>query len=160
MQRGRPCIVDNMRLLDTIGSGLQRKGYDVWSVTPDTLVYDAVALMAQKGVGALVVLSGNKPIGMLSERDYTRKIVLEGRSSKQTAVEQIMSTRVICVTPENTLEDCMQIMTAHHIRHLPVMEDGRVVGVVSIGDLVNWIISAQEATINQLHNYISGKYPA
>ena len=149
-----------MRLLDTVGSGLKKKGHDVWAVTPDTMVYDAIALMAEKGIGALLVMCGEKPVGMLSERDYTRKIALEGRSSRDTTVKDIMSSRVICVTCDNTVEDCMQIMTTHHIRHLPVVDHGRVVGVISISDLVNWIISAQEATIDQLHNYITGRYPA
>ena len=149
-----------MKLLDTIGSGLKRKGPDVWSVGPDTLVYDAIALMAAKRIGALLVISGNKPIGILSERDYARKVILKGRSSTETAVKEIMSSPVICITPNNTLEDCMQIMAANRIRYLPVMEDDVLVGVVSIGDVVNWVISAQEATIDQLHNYITGKYPA
>jgi CBS domain-containing protein len=148
-----------MKLIDTLRPILARKGHNVWSVTPDTTVYAAIELMAEKGIGALVVMDDSTPIGIFSERDYARKVVLKGKKSRETTVGEIMTSPVITVTPDTTVEECMQIMTANRIRHLPVMQDGKMAGVTSIGDLVNWIISAQEATILQLSNYIAGTYP-
>ena len=137
---------------------LQNKGGNVWSVSPDTKVFDAIKLMAEKNVGALLVTaSGGKLLGILSERDYTRKVVLKGRSSKDTAVREILSDHLVSVTPEHSVEDCMRLMTQHRIRHLPVLRGDTLVGVVSIGDLVNWIISAQTSTIQQLESYIMGQ---
>ena len=138
---------------------LHHKGGNVWSVAPDTKVFDAISLMAEKNVGALLVTgAGGKLIGILSERDYTRKVVLKGRSSKDTAVKEILSEHLVSVTPEHSVEDCMRLMTQHRIRHLPVLRGDKLVGVVSIGDLVNWIISEQQSAIHQLETYITG-YP-
>ena len=138
---------------------LGHKGDNVWSISPDATVFAALQMMADKNVGALLVTERGKLVGIITERDYSRKIALKGRSSKETAVREILSGNVIHVTPAHSVEDCMRLMTEHRVRHLPVLEDERIVGVVSIGDLVNWIISAQTTTIHQLQTYIGG-YPS
>ena len=148
-----------MNLVDTVRSVLKQKGQDIWFVSPNVWVYDAIETMAEKHVGALLVIAEGKLVGVISERDYARKVILQGKSSKQTEVKEIMTSPVIFAVPEHTVEDCMRIMTNNRIRHLPVVENERVLGVVSIGDLVKWIISAQEETIHQLQHYIAGKYP-
>ena len=148
-----------MELSDVVRFVLKEKGREIWSVTPEAWVYDAIELMADKHVGALLVISEGKLVGVVSERDYARKVILQGKSSKQTRVEEIMTSPVIHVTPAHTVEDCMRIMTNNRIRHLPIVENEKVLGVVSIGDLVKWIISAQDETIHQLKHYITSSYP-
>ncbi len=135
---------------------LRIKGQETWSVTPDTPVYDALKLMAEKNVGALLVLDGDKLAGILSERDYARKVILKGKASKNTPAREIMSENVVCVTPKQSVAECMALMTDKHFRHLPVIEDGKLVGVISIGDVVKAIISEQKFVIEQLEHYIAG----
>jgi CBS domain-containing protein len=137
---------------------IRSKGGKVWTVGPDTMVFDAIQLMADKNVGALVVTESDKIIGMMSERDYTRKIVLKGKSSKTTPVREILSEKVVCVLPNTTVQECLRLMTQSRIRHLPIILNDELQGIVSIGDLVNWVIEAQSTAIQQLETYITG-YP-
>jgi len=148
-----------MKVTGNISAILSYKGTDYWTVAPEDSVYHAIALMADKNIGAVLVMEGTKLVGIMSERDYSRKVFLRGRSSKETAVRDIMVSPPITVTPQQTVDDCLHIMTRERIRHLPVLDGEKVAGVISIGDLVNWIISAQSATIDHLESYISGSYP-
>ncbi|MDB6067658.1 MAG: hrp [Pedosphaera sp.] len=148
-----------MNITGTIDSILNQKSDAIWTVPPEATVYEGIQLMADKNIGALLVMSGERLVGIFSERDYTRKVILKGKSSKSTFVREIISTPVISVEPGSTIEECMRLMTDHRIRHLPVMDCGKVVGIVSIGDLVNWMISAQHVALNQMEDYICGRYP-
>jgi len=148
-----------MNIVGTIDSILREKGTQTWTISPEATVYEAIQLMAEKNIGALLVMQGEELAGIISERDYTRKVALKGKSSRQTPVRELVSSPVITVERSDTVEECMRLMTEHRVRHLPVMEGSRVVGVVSIGDLVNWTISAQHLAISQMEDYISGKYP-
>ena len=143
-------------LTSTISAILRNKGGEVWSITPTASVYEAVEMMAEKQVGALPVVEQDQLRGILSERDYARKIILLGRSSKDTPIADIMTADPITVTPQHTVAACMRIVTDKRIRHLPVVESGRLTGMISIGDLVNWVISEQQETIRHLEAYISG----
>ena len=138
---------------------LEAKGSRVWSVAPEAMVFDAIKMMAEKSVGALLVMNDGKPVGIVSERDYARKVILLGKASKKTRVSEIMSAPVIFVTPDYTVDECFYLMTAHRIRHLPVMDGDRLAGVLSIGDLVRATVAAQKTTIDQLTHYILGHYP-
>src|SRR5215472_14012603 len=147
-------------MTNRIDSILCGKGHKVWSVPPDTTVYSAIALMAEKSIGAVLVVSEGTLLGIVSERDYARKVILQGRSSRETTVAEIMTADLITVTPETTIDESMNLMTHYRIRHLPVLDRGSLVGVVSIGDLVKAVIADQAHTIHQLHTYIGSKYPA
>ena len=144
-------------MTDTIGSILQHKGHDVWCVSPDDSVLQAIGLMADKGIGALVVIADGTLVGIISERDYARKVVLQGRSSKDTRVGDIMTSRVMSVGPNHSVDECLAIVTSKRIRHLPVLQGERVIGIVSIGDLVRNVISTQGETIQYLQEYIVGR---
>lgn len=149
-----------MKVLIPVSSLLHQKGTVVWHVTPESTVYDAIKIMAEKNVGSLLVMSGDSLVGIFTERDYTRKIALMGKTSKDTRIKEVLSGKVICVKPGDSVEECMRLMTEHRIRHLPVADEGKVLGVISIGDLVNWIISAQNSAIEQMEQYIAGGVPA
>jgi len=142
--------------MKSIHQVLGSKALNIVSITPDTLIYDALVIMAEKHIGALLVLEDGHLAGIFSERDYAREVALKGRSSRTTPIKEVMTTNVITVTPKNTVEECMALMSDKRIRHLPVIEDGRVTGILSIGDLVKETIAEQELLIKQLENYIQG----
>jgi CBS domain-containing protein len=148
-----------MNISDSVRAVLHRKGDQVFSTAPEATVFEAIQAMGERNVGALVVLSDGKVVGIISERDYTRKVALKGRSSKKTTVRDLLSSPVHSVTLDHSVEDCMRLMVKHRIRHLPVLEGEKLCGVLSIGDLVNWTITAQSQEIDQLKNFITGQYP-
>jgi CBS domain-containing protein len=140
----------------SINEILEHKGSIVWTIAPDATVFEAIQMMSDKNIGAVLVTEREKLIGIISERDYTRKVALKGKSSKELKVRDIITDRVLSVTPRHTVEECLRLMTERRVRHLPVLDGEKITGLVSIGDLVNWIISAQSTTIHQLETYISG----
>ena len=140
----------------TVQQLLKGKGHEVWTLSPNDSVLDAIRMMAEKDVGALVVAEGDQPIGIFTERDYARKVILEDRQSKTTPVRDVMSTHIVCAAPEQTIEECMAVMTEKRVRHLPVLAEGKLAGIVSIGDLVKSRIADQEFIIEQLAHYIHG----
>jgi CBS domain-containing protein len=135
---------------------LKSKGNDVWAVKAGDTVLDTLKLMADKEVGALLVMDGEKLVGIVTERDYARKVILEGKSSQSASVAEIMTTKVLCVSPKQTIDECMALMTDKRARHLPVLDHKQIIGVVSIGDLVKAMINEQKVLIDHLQNYISG----
>jgi|SRR5438128_2943496 len=143
--------------MKTVTQLLRTKGREILSVSPETPVFNALEVMADKNVGALLVVEGGELVGIFSERDYARKVILKGKSSKEIPVREIMSSHVLYVRPEQTIEDCMALMTDKHVRHLPVLDQGRLIGVISIGDVVKALIDEQQFIIEQLQNYITGR---
>lgn len=142
--------------MKTMKDLLQAKGREVWSITPGADVFDAIRMMAERGVGALPVIEAGRLVGIVSERDYARKVILQGRSSRDTPVRDIMTTQVICVAPDQTIDVAMALMTGKHIRHLPIVEGGQVIGVISIGDVVKTLLAEKDFVIGQLESYIAG----
>jgi CBS domain-containing protein len=143
--------------METVRQLLRGKGHQVWSVSPDDTVYHALELMAEKNIGAVLVTEGDDIVGIMSERDYARKVILKGKFSKDTPVREIMTERVLFVTPDHTVRECLALMTQRRFRHLPVMDQGKLAGLISIGDVVKALIADQEFTIEQLENYITGQ---
>jgi CBS domain-containing protein len=139
-----------------VSSLLHEKSSRVWSIAPEASVFEAIKFMAEKNIGALPVMSGGKLLGIFTERDYTRKIALAGKTSRDTTVVEILSEQCVTVSPDDSVEDCMRLMTEKRVRHLPVVDGTSVVGIISIGDVVNWIISVQNAAIEQMEQYIAG----
>jgi CBS domain-containing protein len=148
-----------MEIHGTVRDILQNKSGELWTTTPKNTVYEAIGLMGEKNIGAVIVVDNGEVVGVLSERDYSRKVVLQGRTSRDTLVGEILSRPLISVRRKDSIERCMQLMTGNRIRHLPVVEDGKLLGLISIGDLVNWVMHSQRHTILQLQGYIAGDYP-
>jgi CBS domain-containing protein len=146
-------------LVDTVASLIREKDPSLWSISPEAQVYEAIQIMADKHVGSLLVISQERLVGIITERDYARKVILRGKSSRLTEISEIMTSSVIFVSPDHTVEDCMRIMSKMRIRYLPVLRNEEILGILSIGDLIKWVISAQEETIVQLQHYIAGAYP-
>ncbi|MHC4458406.1 MAG: CBS domain-containing protein [Planctomycetota bacterium] len=146
--------------MHTVRQILQSKGSDIWSIAPQGTAYKALQIMADKEIGVLLVIDGGKLVGIFSERDYARKVILKGKSSKETSVGELMTQEVYYIDPGATMEDCMALMTAKQIRHLPVMENEKLIGIVTLGDVVNQVISDQKVTIRELEKYITGGYEA
>lgn len=144
--------------MTTVGDLLEGKGREIWSIAPDNSVFEALEMMAEKNVSGLLILENENLVGIFTERDYARKLILKGKFSKDTKVSDLMTKNILYVTTQNTIEDCMKLMTSKRIRHLPVLNNSRLMGIVTIGDLVKQIISEQQTTIHQLENYISGGY--
>ena len=149
-----------MEVAGTVTSLLSQKNPAIWSIGPDATVFDAIALMAEKNIGALPVLSSGRLLGIVTERDYTRKVILKGKSSKETPVNEIMTAALILAGPQESVANCMTTMIENRVRHLPIVESGKLLGIVSMGDLVRWVIDAQAATIDQLERYMTGGAPA
>ncbi len=149
-----------MDVSGTIEKILRQKSGEIWSISPAATVYDAIALMAEKNVGALLVMENEKLVGIVPERDYSRKVMLRGKTSRTSTVGEIMTTELTTANPRETVEECLRFMTEKRIRHLPVIADGNICGVISIGDLVKQVIQSQSATLDQMRDYISGGYPS
>ncbi|HSU59667.1 MAG TPA: CBS domain-containing protein [Bryobacteraceae bacterium] len=147
-----------MQILDPVSLVLKQKNERIWSIAPTATVYEALSVMAEKEIGSLVVMEGGRMVGLISERDYARKVILRGRSSKETTVDEIMTSPAVTIDPSSSVDDAMRIMTENRVRHLPVIDSkAAVLGIVSIGDLVKWIITSHEQTIEQLQSYIAGR---
>ena len=144
--------------MTTIGQILKTKGNEIWSIAPQATIYEALQIMSEKDVGALLVVHKGDVVGIFSERDYARKLILKGKFSKDTSVQELMTPKVLYAGPDSSSEDCMALMTAKSVRHLPILKNERLIGIVTLGDVVKQIISDQEFTIHQLGNYISGNY--
>jgi CBS domain-containing protein len=149
-----------MEVTGTVNSILARKGSAIWSIAPDATVFEAIQLMADKNVGALPVVQNDQLVGIISERDYTRKVILQGKSSKETPVRDIMTQRLVTADPDDRVTECMQRITENRVRHLPVLEGNKMVGILSIGDLLAWLIAAQGNTIDNLERYVTGDFPS
>lgn len=147
-----------MEVMGSVSLLLAQKPQQVWSVPPELMVFDAIQLMADKNIGSVLVVKDGRLLGILSERDYTRKVILKGKSSRQTPVSDIMTVDPYTVTPATGIGECMRLMTERRVRHLPVLEGGRLVGMISVGDVMKWIMAAQSSTIDQLQSYITGGY--